>query len=73
VLLIRSLVAGDAQAGGQLRQPLDKCGSRTFLVFALAYWELDRGGPVTRFRVARPRLPDADFRFPQDEDTRRDQ
>jgi hypothetical protein len=38
------------------------------LVFALAYWELDRGGPVTRFRVGRPGLPAADFRFPQDED-----
>jgi hypothetical protein len=23
------------------------------LVFALAFWELDRGGPVTRIRVAR--------------------
>jgi hypothetical protein len=38
------------------------------LVFALAYWELDRGGPVSRTQVARPRLPAADFRFPQDED-----
>ena len=38
------------------------------LVFALAFWELDRGGPVTRIRVTHPRLPAADFRFPQDED-----
>ena len=38
------------------------------LVFALAYWELDRGGPVSRTQIARPRLPVADFRFPQDED-----
>jgi hypothetical protein len=68
VLLIRSLVAGDAQAGGQLLAAAGQVWLTNVLVFALAYWELDRGGPVTRFRVARPRLPDADFRFPQDED-----
>ena len=68
VLLIRSLVAGDAEAGGQLLAAAGQVWLTNVLVFALAYWELDRGGPVTRFRVARPRLPDADFRFPQDED-----
>jgi hypothetical protein len=68
VLLIRSLVAGDARAGGQLLAAAGQVWLTNVLVFALAYWELDRGGPVTRFRVARPRLPDADFRFPQDED-----
>ena len=68
VLLIRSLVAGDAEAGGQLLAAAGQVWLTNVLVFALAYWELDRGGPVTRFRVARPRLPNADFRFPQDED-----
>ena len=38
------------------------------LVFALAYWELDRGGPVARTQAAAAGLPPADFRFPQDED-----
>lgn len=38
------------------------------IVFALLYWGLDRGGPVSRVTVARPHLPAADFRFPQDED-----
>jgi hypothetical protein len=38
------------------------------LVFALAYWELDRGGPVARTQMSRPGLAAADFRFPQDED-----
>jgi hypothetical protein len=38
------------------------------IVFALAYWEMDRGGPVERRHVERHRLPRADFRFPQDED-----
>jgi uncharacterized membrane protein len=38
------------------------------IAFGLAYWELDRGGPVSRRIRPRPRLPRADFRFPQDED-----
>jgi hypothetical protein len=35
--------------------------------FALLYWELDRGGPVARRRLRRAELPDADWRFSQDE------
>lgn len=38
------------------------------IAFGLAYWELDRGGPVSRRIRARAQLPHADFRFPQDED-----
>jgi uncharacterized membrane protein len=38
------------------------------IAFGLAYWELDRGGPVSRRIRARVQLPHADFRFPQDED-----
>ena len=37
------------------------------LVFALAFSELDRGGPVARSRRPRRDLPAADFRFSQDE------
>lgn len=36
--------------------------------FALVFWELDRGGPVSRRHADRKKLPAADFRFPQDED-----
>ncbi|MFD7160544.1 hypothetical protein ACFV9C_38575 [Kribbella sp. NPDC059898] len=68
VLLIRSLVMGQATAGGQLLAAAGQVWLTNVLVFALAFWELDRGGPVTRFRVDRPGLPTADFRFPQDED-----
>jgi len=68
VLLIRSLVNGQATAGGQLLGAAGQVWLTNVLVFALAYWELDRGGPVTRARVPRPGLPAADFRFPQDED-----
>jgi hypothetical protein len=35
--------------------------------FGLLYWELDRGGAVTRHRERRDRLPLADWRFSQDE------
>jgi uncharacterized membrane protein len=38
------------------------------IAFALVYWELDRGGPVSRRHAPRHELPKADFRFPQDED-----
>jgi hypothetical protein len=38
------------------------------IVFGLAFWEIDRGGPVVRNLADRDALPVADFRFPQDED-----
>jgi hypothetical protein len=42
--------------------------STNIIVFALIFWDLDRDGPVTRTQAAREDLPEADFRFPQDED-----
>jgi hypothetical protein len=68
VLLIRSLVIGQATAGGQLLGAAGQVWFTNVLVFALAFWELDRGGPVTRGRLTRQQLQAADFRFPQDED-----
>lgn len=38
------------------------------IVYSLIYWEMDRGGPVVRTTVKRDDLPNADIRFPQDED-----
>lgn len=38
------------------------------IAFALVFWVLDRGGPVARAMIPRPKLALADFRFPQDED-----
>jgi hypothetical protein len=38
------------------------------IAFGLAFWELDRGGPVSRALKPHDQLPPADFRFPQDED-----
>jgi hypothetical protein len=68
ILLIRSLVTGQATAGGQLLGAAGQVWFTNVLVFALAFWELDRGGPIARVLMERPRLPAADFRFPQDED-----
>jgi hypothetical protein len=68
ILLIRSLVIGQATAGGPLLGAAGQVWFTNVLVFALAFWELDRGGPIARVRMERPRLPTADFRFPQDED-----
>jgi len=38
------------------------------IAFALVFWCVDRGGPVSRTKAPREDLPRADFRFPQDED-----
>ncbi|MEO6700493.1 MAG: hypothetical protein ABI140_03715 [Jatrophihabitantaceae bacterium] len=67
VLLIHRLVGGSSDGAGLLLAA-GQVWLTNVLMFALAYWELDRGGPVTRTQTARPRLPVADFRFPQDED-----
>ena len=69
VLLIQRLVSGSgSNDGARLLLAAGEVWLTNVLVFALAYWELDRGGPVSRTQIARPRLPAADFRFPQDED-----
>ena len=68
VLLVDELVNGSSQNGGALLAGAGQVWLTNIIVFALAYWELDRGGPVLRTRAARSDLPPADFRFPQDED-----
>jgi hypothetical protein len=62
------LVGGAAENGPGLLLAAGQVWLTNVLVFALAFWELDRGGPVRRTQTARPALPTADFRFPQDED-----
>jgi uncharacterized membrane protein len=68
VLLVDQLVNGATKNGGQLLLGAAQVWITNIIVFALAYWELDRGGPVVRTRMPRSQLPPADFRFPQDED-----
>jgi hypothetical protein len=68
ILLLHRLVgSGDSQGGALLLAAL-QVWLTNVIVFGLAFWELDRGGPIVRWTVARQSLPAADFRFPQDED-----
>lgn len=67
VLLLDQLVNGVAQGAGLLLGAA-QVWLTNVIVFGLAFWELDRGGPVVRTQVPRADLPPADFRFPQDED-----
>ena len=68
VVLVDVLVNGSAKDGGALLIGAAQVWLTNVIVFALAYWEIDRGGPVVRTREPRSQLPPADFRFPQDED-----
>lgn len=68
VQLIYQLVNDANAKGPTLLLAALQVWTTNVIAFALLYWELDRGGPVTRTRAKRSELPDADFRFPQDED-----
>ena len=61
-LLVRSLLQGGAIEGGPLIFAAIQIWVTNVIVFALWYWELDRGGPSARSR-ADHREPD--FLFPQ--------
>jgi hypothetical protein len=67
-LLVDQLVHSHTKQGSQLLLGAGQVWVTNMIVFALAFWELDRGGPVQRTRLPRPQVPPADFRFPQDED-----
>jgi uncharacterized membrane protein len=63
VLLVRSLVDGTAgDDGGALLATGGAIWGTNIIVFALWYWELDRGGPAAR---TMGRKPHPDFLFPQ--------
>ena len=68
VLVVHQLIAGQATHGKELLTAAGQVWLTNIIVFALAFWELDRGGPVRRTQADRRDLPTADFRFPQDED-----
>jgi hypothetical protein len=65
-LLVHDLVS-PATPGGELLLAALQVWATGVIAFALLYWELDRGGPVSRATRSRARLPLADFRFTQDE------
>ena len=68
ILLIRALIQGGDTDNHKLLLAALRVWLTNIIVFGLAYWELDRGGPVKRATLARAELPPADFRFSQDED-----
>jgi hypothetical protein len=68
VLLLRQLVTTDDSQAVELLIAAGQVWLTNVIVYGLAYWELDRGGPVARTHLPRPQLANADFRFPQDED-----
>jgi hypothetical protein len=67
-LLVDQLVHSHTKQGAELLLGAGQVWVTNMIVFALAFWELDRGGPVRRTRSPRAQVPPADFRFPQDED-----
>jgi uncharacterized membrane protein len=68
VQLILLLVTGSSEDGPRLLLAALQVWITNIIAFSLVYWELDRGGPVTRRHADRRSMPKADFRFPQDED-----
>jgi hypothetical protein len=68
VQLVFELVGAHKSDGPALLLAALQVWVTNVILFALIFWEMDRGGPVIRTRAAREDLPQADFRFPQDED-----
>ena len=67
VLLLDALLASQVKNGRALLIAALQVWLTNIIVFGLAYWELDRGGPVARMQKPREELNPADFRFSQDE------
>ena len=68
VSLVQALVDGKAKDGTELLLAALMVWLTNVIAYGLMYWELDRGGPVSRVHRTRKEFPNADFRFPQDED-----
>jgi hypothetical protein len=67
-ILMHDLVSARVHDGTQLLWAALQVWLTNIVAFALAFWELDRGGAVARIQRSREQLAIADFRFPQDED-----
>ncbi|MEU6890207.1 hypothetical protein ABZ934_00125 [Streptomyces sp. NPDC046557] len=66
-ILVHELVYAGVNDGRSLLVAALQVWLTNVIAFGLAYWELDRGGPVSRTQAPREELPLADFRFSQDE------
>jgi hypothetical protein len=68
VLLLHALLsASSKELGSPLIVGAAQVWATNIIVYGLAFWEIDRGGPVVRTQHLREDLPAADFQFPQDE------
>lgn len=67
MLIIRLVQPADESDAPGLLLASGQVWSVNVIAFGLIFWQLDRGGPVTRAQATRANLPGADFRFPQDE------
>jgi hypothetical protein len=68
VQLVYDLLEGAQSEGILILRSALQVWVTNVIVFALVFWELDRGGPVARNEEQRSLIEPADFRFPQDED-----
>ncbi|MEE4542594.1 hypothetical protein V2S66_11530 [Streptomyces sp. V4-01] len=66
-ILVHQLVYAEVKDGRSLLVAALQVWLTNIIAFGLAFWELDRGGPVARTQSPRADLPLADFRFSQDE------
>ncbi|MFF4368216.1 hypothetical protein [Streptomyces sp. NPDC001594] len=66
-ILVHELLYAGVDDGRSLLVAALQVWLTNIIAFGLAYWELDRGGPVSRTQTPREDLPLADFRFSQDE------
>lgn len=66
--MLVAAITGSKPDGARLLVAAVQIWGTNVIGFALMYWEMDRGGPVSRARRKRADLPLADWRFTQDED-----
>lgn len=66
-ILVHELLYAGVNDGRSLLVAALQVWLTNIIAFGLAYWELDRGGPVSRTQTPREELQLADFRFSQDE------
>ena len=67
VQLIDQLVNPGTLAGQHLLLSAVQVWVTNVIAFALVYWEIDRGGPVSRSQTGEPGARRTDLRFPQDD------
>ena len=66
-ILIRALLTVDGSSGPIVLLSALQVWATNVIAFGLLFWELDRGGPVSRRLAPRAEVVAADFQFPQDQ------